>query len=514
MFETICIGFAFAVGLAARAIGLPPLIGYLGAGFLISIYSVDIGIPDSSFSSLEHIAHYGVLLLLFTVGLKLNIKKVARVEVIGTSVFHFALSTAIYAPIIYFLMDTSVQISVMLGIALSFSSTVLAAKTLEGKQELKAFHGRVAIGILIAQDLIAMAVMSIANGQAPSVWALCLFALPLLRPLLYKLFDASGNEELMLLFGLLVAIVFGGGVFELLGLSGELGALIMGALLAGHKKAPVLSEKLWGLKEIFLVGFFLTIGMKGMPTVEDWKFAVAMTLLLPIQVVVFFGLLISFKLKARSAFLTTATLTNFSEFGLIVSAAIMPEWTVAIALAVALSFIVSAPLNRFAHQIFDRIENKVSKFERNVRHPDEEIVNVGSANILVMGMGRVGTAVYDRLDNVANIIGIDSDQDLVKEHQDNGLNVQYADAEHFGFWDGIDLSGIEYCILAMKHPDASTGIVETLRKSGFTGIIVAHALHEEAAEQIRLAGANETYITAIEAGDGLASRVCSHMQLN
>src|SRR5690554_4935141 len=91
--------------------------------------------------------------------------------------------------------------AVMLSIALSFSSTVLAAKVLDGKRELRAFHGRVAIGILVVQDLIALCVMSIASGQTPSMWALIVFGIPLLRPLIYRLVDYSGHEELLVLLG-------------------------------------------------------------------------------------------------------------------------------------------------------------------------------------------------------------------------------------------------------------------------------------------------------------------------
>ena len=207
MTEAIWIGFAFALGLAVRSIGLPPLIGYLAAGFALTEFSDILNLPSSSGETLNHIAHIGVLLLLFTVGLKLNVKKVVKPEVIGTGVLHFAFSVAIYAPVIHFGLGLDWMIATMLSIALSFSSTVLAAKTLESKSELKAFHGRVAIGILIIQDLIAMSVMSLSSGTVPSVFAFAIFALPLIRPVFYKLLDASGHDELALLFALILAVL-------------------------------------------------------------------------------------------------------------------------------------------------------------------------------------------------------------------------------------------------------------------------------------------------------------------
>jgi predicted Kef-type K+ transport protein len=152
----------------------------------------------------------------------------------------------------------------MLSVALTFSSTVLAAKILESRRELRAFHGRVAIGVLIVQDLIALVVMSLASGRAPSPWALLVFLLPLLRPLLYRLLDRSGHEELLVLLGLMLALVVGGEGFEAVGLSSELGALAFGVLLAKHPRANELSDSLWSVKEVFLVGFFLQIGIGGL----------------------------------------------------------------------------------------------------------------------------------------------------------------------------------------------------------------------------------------------------------
>ena len=114
--------------------------------------------------------------------------------------------------------------------------------------------------------------------------------LPLCKPILYKLLDLSGHEELMVLLGLLLALVVGGAGFETLGLSSELGALAFGAMLAGHKRAGELSQSLWSLKEIFLVGFFLQIGLGGLPDQHALIFALVMTLLLPLKSALFFAL--------------------------------------------------------------------------------------------------------------------------------------------------------------------------------------------------------------------------------
>ncbi|HEY9034254.1 MAG TPA: cation:proton antiporter family protein [Pseudomonadales bacterium] len=507
MLEAVWIGFAFSTGLLVRLIGLPPLVGYLAAGFAISTFTTDLGLPSDSGLILQHVAHLGVLLLLFSVGLKLNLRNLVKAEVIGGGLLHFILSGLLLAPALWLLMDIDRYTALMLAIALAFSSTVLAAKVLESKRELRAFHGRVAIGILVVQDLLALLVMSLAADKTPTPWALLVFLLPLLRPLLYRLLDASGHEDLLILFGLLLALVVGGYGFELIGLSSELGALVFGALLAKHPRAGELSKALWGTKEFFLVGFFLQIGMGGLPDRDAWLFALALAALLPLKSFLFFMLLILFRLRARSAFLTGLSLANFSEFGLIMASVALPEWLIPLALTVALSFVVSAPINRLAHPLYEKLCRFLLPFERNIHHPDEQPVSLGDADVLIMGMGRTGTAAYGYLGNNYSLVGMDSDPARVARHTQEGRNVFFADAEDQIFWQGLDFGKVQAVILSMNDVEAKRIAARKLRKYGFAGLIVSHSMHQDEAEAIIRDGADKTYLTMQEAGVGLAEHV-------
>ena len=508
MHEAVWIIFAFSMGLLVKLVGLPPLVGYLAAGFLLSGLGVYTELPVENGETLSHLAHLGVLLLLFTVGLKLKVKSILRPEVIGGSLLHFAITCGIFTPGIYLLADLDWQTSLMLAIALSFSSTVLAAKVLESKRELRAFHGRVAIGILIMQDLIALLVMSLASGKNPSTWALVIFGLPLLRPLLFRLLDASGHDELLVLLGLLLALVLGGFGFESVGLSSELGALVFGAMLANHPRAEELSKSLWSLKEIFLVGFFLQIGMGGLPDGDALTFAIVASLALPLKGILFFFLLLVFRLRARSSFLTSLSLTNYSEFGLIVASVALPEWLIPLAITVALSFVFSAPMNRIAHPIYEQLSQRLIRYESQRRHPDEQPLSLGNTQVLVMGMGRTGTAAYDQLARTeANLTGMDSDPAKVERHESLGRNVLFADAEDTMFWEGLHMPHLKAVILAMNDIEGKLIAARKLREKGFEGYVVAHTMYADEAEKIRAAGADEAWLTMNETGVALASHV-------
>lgn len=515
MFEVVCISFAFIFGLAVRQFGLPPLIGFLAAGFAINLAGPHLGLPQDTGKVLDHIAHLGVLLLLFAVGLKLRLGQIAQPQVLGGALIHCAIVSVLFGIGLGLALGLDWQTAAVLAVALSFSSTVFSAKMLEEKRDIGAFYGRTAIGILVVQDIIALGVLGVSGGQVPSPWALSVLALPALRPVLFRLVDVIGRDELLVLMGLLFAVVIGGAGFESLGLGAEIGALAMGLVLSTHRRAKELSDALWSMKEVFLVGFFLQIGMSGLPGLQDLILAGILVLLLPLKGALFFFILLFFRLRARTAFLAAASLTAYSEFGLIVAAAALPDWLVPLALAVSLSFVLSAPLNAAAQAIFDRFESSLLRFEPSRIHRDELPADLGTAQIMILGMGRTGTAAYDHLvDYNDRIVGIETDLYKVKAHREVGRNVLFADVEDAAFWRMLDIGQLEAAILAMDHVEAKEHAARALRSKGFAGPIVSHALYEDHIPRLRAAGTTQTYLTMNQAGIGLADHALREIEAN
>lgn len=508
MLLVMWISLAFFCGLIARLLGLPPLIGYLAAGFGLHAVGPSLELPAAAQQGLNDIAHFGVLLLMFTIGLKLRAGSLVKKEVVGVGLLHFFCSIALYFPVVFFLFDLLLVKSVLLATALSFSSTVLAAKILEEKREIRAFHGRVAIGILVLQDIIALLVMTFMKGQIPSFWALLIFVLPFLRPFFYRLLDISGHGELLVLLGLFLALVCGGYGFELIGLSSELGALVFGLLLSRHRRAVELAGTLWSVKEIFLVGFFLQIGSSGFPDAHTWIFAMVVTLMIPAKALIYFLLMTATKLRARTAFLSSLSLSNYSEFALILASVLLPEMLVPLALALALSFAFSAPLNRFSHQLYERHCDFLNRFQRDARHLDEQPVSLGDARVLVFGMGRTGTSAYHYLQkHNVKTIALDSDPTKVETLKQQGFTIAFADAEDPLFWQELEMNNVSSVILSMSDIESKIIAAKKLRQKGFTGQVVSHCLYPDEAELINAAGANTTYLTMSQAGVALAEHL-------
>ncbi len=525
--EALWILFAFVLGLGVRLIGFPPLIGYLLAGFCLNalhthgdVLFADMPSVAEIFSDslnaegrhiIKHIAHLGVILLLFSVGLKLRLKSVLQPEVWGGGLAHMAVFGLLLGLGFHYLGGLDWGVALLLAVALSFSSTVIAAKILEEKRELRAFHGRVAIGILIIQDLVAVAVLSLVGGHVPSPYALVLLALPLLRPLLYRLLDMSGHDELLVLLGLVLALDIGALGFEYVGLSSELGALILGALLADHPRAKELANSLWSLKEVFLVGFFLQIGMSGLPTLEALGFALFMALLLPVKAALLFFVLIRFRLRARSAFLTSLSLASYSEFGLIVAVLaannglLASDWLVVLAITVALSFVVAAKVNRLSHHLYERYEARIDSFELDRRHPDEQPLSLGKAQVMIMGMGRVGSGAYDFFNERGiRVVGLDADPGKVEAQLRDGRRVLYADSEDPGFWQHLHLGDIRAVLITIPDMESRTIAAKQLRRRGFRGLISAATSYDEETEACKACGIDTAFNYANEAGTGLA----------
>jgi len=184
-----------------------------------------------------------------------------------------------------------------------------------------------------------------------------------------------------------------------------------------------------------------------------------------------------------------------------------------LALSVALSFVITAPLNRHAHELYAWLEKILTRFESSRRHPDDEPINLGSSHIVIMGMGRVGTGAYDKLvQHQQRVIGLDSDPGKVERHLKQGRRVLYADAEDPGFWSHLNLDGVHAVMLCIPEPEAKLLAIRQLRQLGFPGTITATALFSEEENQFKQAGADDVYNHYAGVGAGFAERSLAQMR--
>ncbi|RRJ85383.1 cation:proton antiporter family protein [Aestuariirhabdus litorea] len=512
--------FAFVFGLAARQLGLPPLVGFLLAGFGLNFSGVE------ATELLQNIADLGVTLLLFSIGLKLDVRQLLKPEIWLSASLHMGLTVLLFIGVLKvaaysglsLLQGVDGRALVLIGFALSFSSTVFAVKVLEDKGEVRSLYGQIAIGILIMQDLFAVLFISASKGEWPSPWALSILLLPLIRPLMFRILDRVGHGEVLVLCGLFFALIFGAELFYLVGLKPDLGALLIGMLLASHDKAGEMAKALFNLKELFLVAFFLTIGLTGLPTWETSVVALLVVLVLPLKVALYFALSSLFGLRARTSMLSAFALANYSEFGLIVAAIgwksglISEQWLIVMALALSFSFILSSPLNSHALLIYQHLGRYLNRFQRARQHPSDRPLELGNPEALVFGMGRIGAGCYDslraRFGDV--VVGIEHDPLKVQQHREEGRRVELGDATDSDFWDKLRTGDrLRLVMLAMPHHHSNLFTASQLRKSDYQGRVAAVVRFNDEAEELQAVGVSSVFNMYEEAGAGFADHVCA-----
>ena len=517
------IAVAFLLGLLAKAIRLPPLVGFLVAGFVLNLYGIVGG------EMIDKLADLGITLLLFIVGLKLNLRTFGRPQVWAVTALHMAIIVSIFGTGIFvlalvgapFLSSLDLYQSLLIAFALSFSSTVFVVKALEDKGESASLHGRIAVGILIVQDLAAVAFLAASTSKWPSYWAFLLLLLIPLKPLILRLLERVGHGELLVLFGLILALG-GAQVFELVGLKGDLGALVLGVLVASHQKSDELAKTMLGFKDLFLLAFFLSIGLSVQLTTEAVLIGTAMTPLLFLKGALFFALLTAFKLRSRTSLFASFNLTNFSEFGLIIAAIsvangwLADTWLIAIAVALALSCVVSAGLNLVSRQIYTRNQMLWRRLQRQTRLADDQPLDIADAKIAVIGMGRIGTGAYDHMHerHGGAVVGVDIDPIRVQYLQSTGRNVLLGDPSDADFWDRVEASHtLELVLLALPSLDANLAAIEQFKVESFEVRLAAIAKFEDDIERLQEAGASTAFNLYAEAGAGFAAHVAEQVWL-
>ncbi len=516
--DPLWIAIAFICGIAVRTVGLPPLVGFLVAGFMLNAFGAEGG------EFLDAMADMGITLLLFSIGLKLKLKSLVRPEVWGVATLHMAAITLLIATMVLVLSYTSLPLlsgldmetALLIGFAMSFSSTVFAVKILDELGATSAGHGRIAIGVLVVQDIAAVVFIAVSMSKLPSPLALALFALIPLRFLMYKILDRVGHGELLILFSITLALV-GADVFEMVGIKADVGALVFGMLFANHPKANEMAKALLGFKELFLVGFFLSVGMSAMPGWTEVMIAFLFILFLPLKVALYFGLFNLFSLRASTSWSTSLNLANYSEFGLIVGAIaassgwLPNEWLAVFAVVMSISFIVSAPLVNIRDSLYQTWRPRLKCYERSKRLSGEENLDLAGIKVVVFGMGRMGTAAYDAMepDYPGDLVGVEIDQDKARLHSTAGRNVVSGDATNPDFWSRAPelLDGLEWVLLTLPTHKANMNAALRLRDMGYQGRIAATTKFHDEEDALKAVGVEHTFNIYTEAGLGFANEL-------
>ncbi len=536
VFTEMAMLLLLAVGVGALGMRLrqPLIVAFIAVGVLVGP-SV-LGWVSAN-DSIDLLAKLGITLLLFVVGLRLDLH---IIRTMGPVALATGLGQVIFTSMIGYLIGLALGMTpiaaLYVAVALTFSSTIIIVKLLSDKREVDTLHGRIALGFLIVQDLVVVLVMiglnalgeasatSVAQAAAAmlakavaAVMAIALFMRYLLPPLL-RLLVRSG--ELLVLFGIAWAVALAT-LGALLGFSKEVGAFAAGVSLASSAYRDAVGSRMVSLRDFLLLFFFidlgarLDLGLLGSSLLESLVFSLFVLVGNPLIVMLIMGAL---GYRKRTGFLAGLTVAQISEFSLILGALglslghIDAETLGLITLVGLITISASTYLILFSHPIYAWLAPWLSHFER--RHPHRELelgessTAAGRMQVIVFGMGRYGSAIAQVLrTRGCQVLGVDYNPELARLGDAMRHPLLFGDAEDPEFIASLPLPQTRWVLSTVRECHVNQVLIHTLKGLGYEGgiAVTAHAPAEVA--RLTLAGAELVLVPFADAAREAADRL-------
>jgi Kef-type K+ transport system membrane component KefB/Trk K+ transport system NAD-binding subunit len=526
---------AAGVGLVGLTLRQPLIVSFIAVGILAGPSALHIA---RSSEHIELFAELGVAVLLFLVGLKLDLK---LIRTLGPVALTTGLGQVVFTSVIGFLICLGLALdaltSLYVAVALTFSSTIIIVKLLSDKKEIDSLHGQIALGFLIVQDLVVVLAMVVLSAlgigvatDAPLlevamtlVSGLALLAVVgvfiryLAEPLVRRVARAP---ELLICFVIGWAALLAA-LGDYLGLGKELGGLLAGVSLASTQFRESIATRMAPLRDFLVLFFFIGLGARldlGLLNQELTAAALLSLFVLignPLIVLIIMGLM---GYRKRTGFLAGLTVAQISEFSLIfmamgLSIGHVDEQALGLVTLVGLITIgLSVYMITYSHRLYDWLEPLLGRFERKVPHREDREAQVGKwqkFDVLLFGLGRYGTGIARRLrQHGLKVLGIDFNPEVIRSWDEPDIEVIYGDATDPEFIGSLPLGGAKWTVSAvpehrtgLTHDDPRIALIQALRFHGFTGRIAVAAQRSVDVDRLRAAGADVVLLPFQDAAD-------------
>jgi len=497
-----------------RLLKQPLIIGYILSGIFLGPLVLNV---ISSTDALDTFSQIGVALLLFMVGLNLNprvIKEVGKVSLItgvGQVVF-----TSTIGFIITRLLGFSIVVSLYIAIALAFSSTIIIMKLLSDKNDLETLYGRISVGFLIVQDLIAiiilMVISSLSNGESLTslavgsilkgiggiilLLALTRYVLPSLTKYIAK------SQEFLLLFSLGWCFAVAS-LFQFLNLSIEVGALLAGVSLSLSHYSFEISSKMKPLRDFFLIIFFIILGAQ--MVFSNIFQSLPAIIILSLFVLIGNPLIVMILMRVlgytkRNNFLAGLTVAQISEFSLIVvglgvSVGHLSNETLSLVTAIALiTFAGSTYMIMYSNNLYSFLGKYLDIFERKGKKIYESKLNKkNNHDVILFGYNRIGFDVLESLKKAKKkVLIVDYDPEIIAKMSKEGYDCIYGDADDSELLNNFNFKKVKGVISTIPYIHTNLLLINKIKEQNKKAIItvVSHQIDEA----VRLYEEGATYV--------------------
>ena len=429
---TALIALTAVIGSLGLLLRQPMIVSFIAVGVLAGPSALGI---VQSHEHIELLAELGIAVLLFLVGLKLDLKLIRTLAPVALAT---GLGQVTFTSVIGFLIGLALGLdtvtSLYVAVALTFSSTIIIVKLLSDKREVDSLHGRIAIGFLIVQDLVVVLAMMVLSAfgmgaqeeTGGSVFMhigtivfygilmlgfILLFIRYLATPLVSRI---AHSQELLIIFAIAWAALLAA-IGSELGFSKELGGLLAGISLASTPFREAIVARLSSLRDFLLLFFFialgsqLDLGLLGAQIAPALAFSVFVLIGNPLIVMIIMGLI---GYRKRTGFLAGLTVAQISEFSLIFMAMgltlghVSAESLGLVTLVGLITISLSVYMITYSHGLFGRLESWLGAFERKKPYREEKLEQQHMAkaeyDVILFGLGRCGKAIAHYLQQQEN----------------------------------------------------------------------------------------------------------------
>jgi len=502
---------AFIVSYIVRALNQPIIIGYIIAGIIVSPFLVKLG---ASTDIINVFSEFGISFLLFIVGLHLNPKVIREIGISSLVIGVVQIGATFGAgfAISKFLIGYSTTASLYVGIALAFSSTIIIMKLLSDKKQLDSLFGKISIGVLILQDLVAVGVLmfvaSVSNGSDATgglglkvvlsglmiivgLFFVGYFVLPKMMRNIAK------SQELLFLFSICWCFVLAA-LFTYIGFSMEIGSLIAGVILSVSPYATEISSKIKPIRDFFLIIFFIILGLKVQITnIKSILFdaIILSSVALIIKPLILMITMKYFGFTKRTNFLTGTTLAQISEFSLILLGLGLAVGHIdsnvmnTIILTMIITILMSSYMMIYSTKFYTLMSPFLKFFEK--KKVKKEIKLDKKYDSILFGYNRIGFSILNSLKRLRRkYLVVDFNPDTITSLRKYGIPALYGDVYDSDLLEDLPLETISLAISTIPELETNELLIEKIREINKDAVIILRAHSIEDALNLYKAGAN------------------------
>jgi len=502
-YVTIALGFSIVLNLILKRFGISQIIGYIFTGVVVA-YAFDLRhMADSH--TLEIIAEFGVVFLMFTIGLEMSLSRLAKMkqDVFFNGFFQVALSSAIFFALSYGVFHISLETALIVSMALSLSSTAVVLTYMKSTKEIHRPYGQKATGILIFQDIAVIPILILigflSSGNAhlgdilieTAVSAIAVVSLLFIvgkRVMSWLLHFSSSSEVDEFFMGSVLVIVVASSLLAAhFGFTYSLGAFVAGMIIAETRYHHKVESDIAPFKDLLLGTFFVTVGMKIdlMFFVDHFLDVIAiLAAVIVIKAIVLFGVIRIFS-QAKVAFKTAIALSQVGEFAFAVFALagnykLIDEHLSQMLVLVAVLSIVFTPI------ILSRLSEISALFFKISITEDYSMLPGRKNHVIVCGYGIVGKFVSKALisEGIDHIV-VDNSYKHVQEAQRIGEEVYFGDLSKIAIMEKLSLKDAVSVIVTLDNLEKKRLVCEAVLAYAPNVKVVVKVVNMEEKRELR-----------------------------